>query len=111
MDSPRVHFPILSKLAKERLIFINIQNIPHLKFLPVPINSVDKLYIHYFCNQPVNLEHKMKFKYREREQLFYTEVYNEKSSLTHFVRDLSIHDQEGSEHLQWETGSSYLKVF
>lgn len=31
--------------------------------------------------------------------------------LTRFVRDLSIHDQEGSEHLQWETGSSYLKSF
>lgn len=43
----------------------------------------------------------MKFKYRERVP-FYTEVYNEKSSLTHFVRDLSIHDQEGSEYLQWE---------
>ena len=45
LDSPRVHFPILSKLAKDRLIFINIQNIPHLKFLPVSINSVDKLNI------------------------------------------------------------------
>ena len=38
-------------------------------------------------------------------------AYNEKSALTHFVRDLSIHDQESSEHLQWETGSSYLKSF
>lgn len=28
LDSPRIHFPTLSKLAKERLVFIKLQNIP-----------------------------------------------------------------------------------
>lgn len=85
MDSPRIHFPTLSKLAKERLIFVKIQNIPHLKFLHVSIKSFDKLNI-FTVSTTSNFRAQIKSEIAwEREQLFYGEVKFKKYAHTYLL--------------------------
>lgn len=71
-----VRFPegsFSSKLAKERLIFIKLQNIPHLKFLCVSINSVKLNIVTISTIAKFRAQMKVEAVW-EREQLYYTEI-------------------------------------
>ena len=105
-------FPTLSELAKGRLVFIKIQNIPHLTFLPVSVNSVDKLKrnSHSFYNQPGGLEHKRDLsRVGERTAILHSSTMKNIPEHEHvFVSELAVYSPQGTSISNREAGN-YLK--